>query len=162
MSAAPKDPIQQFANLFKGGQGLWGAPGTASGASGGPSTDPMAGFAAFTHQMAAAQQQFLKQMTTFWTGQAAGAAETAQGKSGSEDRRFAAEAWRNDPRFDLVRRSYGAYSDFVQGAVESVPGDEPPKAQMRFGMRQFVDAMSPSNFFLTNPEAMQVAAETGG
>src|SRR5262249_37437848 len=26
----------------------------------------------------------------------------------------------------------------------------------------FVNAMSPSNFFVTNPEAMQVAAETGG
>src|SRR5438034_1692498 len=33
---------------------------------------------------------------------------------------------------------------------------------MRYGMRQFLDAMSPSNFFATNPEAMQLAAETGG
>ena len=43
-----------------------------------------------------------------------------------------------------------------------MPVDEKTKAQMRYGMRQFIDAMSPANFFMTNPEAMQLAAETGG
>ena len=166
MSTTPNDPIQLFANLFRGGQGF--APRAASGAEGGEAPDPMAGLTALTRQMTEAQQQLMKQMTDFWSGMMGasgfpGRAGGAESKGGAmDDRRFAADAWRSDPRFDLVRRTYVAYSDFLKGAVESVPADEPTKAQMRFGMRQFVDAMSPSNFFVTNPEAMQVAAETGG
>ena len=40
--------------------------------------------------------------------------------------------------------------------------DDRTKRQLRFAVRQFVDAMSPANFFMTNPEAMQLALETGG
>jgi polyhydroxyalkanoate synthase len=165
----PDDPIQMFASLFKGGFGAMGAlPG--SSAEGG-AADPMAGFAAFSKQMSEAQQLFMKQMTQvgeFWTAQAAAAgwpnpmAAMQPKTESSEDRRFAADAWRNDPRFDIVRRSYLAYADWLQNAVESAPVDGPTKAQMRYGMRQFVDAMSPSNFFVTNPEAMQLAFESGG
>ena len=79
-----------------------------------------------------------------------------------EDRRFAGEAWRNDPRFDAVKRGYLAYSSFLQDAVESAQVDEKTKEQMRFGVRQFIDAMSPANFLATNPEAIQLAVETGG
>ena len=166
MSTTPNDPIQLFANLFKGGQGF--APRAASGSEGGEPSDPMAGLTALSRQMTEAQQQFMKQMTDFWSGMMGvsgfpGMGGGSESNAGApEDRRFAADAWRNDPRFELVRRTYLAYSDFLKGAVESVSADEGTKAQMRFGMRQFVDAMSPSNFFLTNPEAMQVAAETGG
>ena len=149
--------------------------------------DPMSGFMAFTEQMAQMQRQFVDQMTGFWTGMAAAgtpaetstshsrSAAAAKPASGAEraesaatpkakdsDKRFAAEAWRSDPRFDLLSRTYLAYSEYLQGAVESVPLDDKTKAQMRYGMRQFVDAMSPSNFFVTNPEAMQLAFETGG
>jgi polyhydroxyalkanoate synthase len=46
--------------------------------------------------------------------------------------------------------------------VDAVPGDERTKEQIRFGLRQFVDAMSPANFLLTNPEALQLARETNG
>ena len=145
----------------------------------------MAGFVAFTHQMAQIQQQFMKDMTDLWSGkglagafmpgasaadanlrEAGAKGEVSAGKSAataaSDDRRFASEAWRSDPRFDLLRRTYLAYSDFLRGAVETVPLDDKTKAQVRFGMQQFVDAMSPSNFFATNPEAMQLAVETNG
>jgi polyhydroxyalkanoate synthase len=152
-------------------------------------SDPMSGFMAFTEQMAQMQRQFVNQMTGFWSGvtvpsaskepsapgvsREASAAQTAPAAARGEtaappkaakdsDKRFAAEAWRNDPRFDLLRRTYLGYSEFLQGAVETVPLDDKTKAQMRFGMRQFVDAMSPSNVFVTNPEAMQLAIETGG
>jgi len=155
MSTTPNDPIEMFANLLKGGQDVFGNA---------PHVDPMAGFTALTRQMTEAQQQFMKQVTDFWSGKSTASDEAgAQSKPApGEDKRFAADAWRNDPRFDLVRQTYLAYSDFLKGAVESVPLDDTTKAQMRYGMRQFVDAMSPSNFFATNPEAMQLAAETGG
>src|SRR5215813_9533221 len=163
MSTPPNDPIQLFANLFKGGQGFGPRPGAGAGQT----PNSMAGLTALTRQMTEAQQQFMKQMTDFWSGVIGaggfpGMPGGSESKGGPDDKRFAADAWRSDPRFDLVRRTYLAYSDFLKGAVESVSADEPTKAQMRYGMRQFVDAMSPSNFFLTNPEAMRIAAETGG
>jgi polyhydroxyalkanoate synthase subunit PhaC len=61
-----------------------------------------------------------------------------------------------------MRRTYLAYASMLQSSVESVPLPGKAKAKLRYGMRQFVDAMSPSNFLLTNPEAVDLAVETGG
>src|SRR2546430_4823214 len=166
----PNDPIDIVASLLKGGHGIHGDDSTKpdDSASNVGADNAMAGFLALTREMTETQQQYMKQMTDFWSGGAvAGAfakapdAPHAKGGSG-DDKRFAADAWQSDPRFDLIRRTYVAYSDFLQGAVEHAPVDDGTKQQMRFGMRQFVDATSPSNFFMTNPEAMQLAAETGG
>ena len=62
----------------------------------------------------------------------------------------------------MVKRNYLAYSSFLQAAVEAMPLDEKTKAKLRYDMGQFIDAMSPANFLMTNPEAMQLAVETGG
>src|SRR5215472_4183737 len=100
MSNTPDNPIEVFANMFKGGQDVYGDA---------PHADPMAGFVALTRQMTEAQQQFMKQMTDYWSGKPSAAA--VAGKAGTgDDKRFSADAWRNDPRFDLVRRTYLAYS----------------------------------------------------
>jgi polyhydroxyalkanoate synthase len=158
------DPAQLLASLLKGGQDQ--AEGAeveaASRASAAPAgaavPDPAAALAALAQQVGALQQQFFAQMTAFWTGPPAAAASAPK----VTDKRFAGEAWRNDPRFDMLARGYLAYSEMLAGTVDAIPLDAETKARMRFGMRQLVDAMSPSNFFLTNPEAMQLAAETGG
>jgi polyhydroxyalkanoate synthase len=166
MSAASNDPAELLASLLKGGQSIFVKPAAtndsaAAGSDATPPADPMSIFIAFTQQMVQVQQQIVGQMVEFWS--AAGgesAAPPAAAKNG--DKRFAAEAWRNTPCFDLMRSTYLRYADYLQGAVEGVPLDEETKGQMRYGMRQFIDAMSPSNFLVTNPEAMQVAIETGG
>jgi polyhydroxyalkanoate synthase subunit PhaC len=177
MSTTPNDPAQLLASLFKGGQSLFGnaaatnETGSGAGSDAASHPDPMSAFTSFTQQMAQMQRQVVDQMTGFWSGvtaaQTAPAATTGESvappkAAKDSDKRFGADAWRNDPRFDVLRRTYLGYSEFLQGAVETVPLDDKTKAQMRFGMRQFVDAMSPSNFFVTNPEAMQLATETGG
>src|SRR2546427_2785279 len=50
----------------------------------------------------------------------------------------------------------------LQNAAEAAPVDDKAKDQLRFGVRQFVGAMSPANFLVTNPEAQQLARETNG
>ncbi len=167
MSTTSNDPAQLLASLLKGGQSISGNPPATSDAAAAadsnatPPVDPTSEFIAFTQQMAQVQRQFFDQMTRFWFGASGeSAAPPTSAKDG--DKRFAAEAWRNDPCFDLMRRTYLGYSEYLLGTVESIPLDEKTKAQMRYGMRQFIDAMSPSNFLITNPEAMQVAIETGG
>jgi polyhydroxyalkanoate synthase subunit PhaC len=168
MSTTSNDPAQLLASLLKGGQSIFDNPAATNdaaadtaGSDATPSVDPVSVFIAFTQQMAQVQQQFVDQMTGFWTG-TSGESAAAPTAAKDGDKRFTAEAWRNDPCFDLMRRTYLSYAEYLQGAVESVPMDDKTKAQMRYGMRQFIDAMSPSNFLVTNPEAMQVAIETGG
>src|SRR5271165_3263293 len=79
------------------------------------------------------------------------------------DRRFRDDAWKENEIFDFIRQSYLLSARFVQDVVTQVDGLEPATAQkVDFYARQFVDAMSPSNFLLTNPEVLRKTAETGG
>ena len=106
------------------------------------------------------QRNMIGQMTAFWSGVFAAAQNDRT--AAEDDKRFAHEAWRSDPRFDLIRRTYLAYSSFLLDSVDSARVDDKLKGQWRFAMRQFVDAMSPANFFATNPEAIRLAIESGG
>src|SRR6201996_6856560 len=83
--------------------------------------------------------------------------------SPSSDRRFKDDAWRENEVFDFIRQSYLLSARYVQDVVRQVDGLDPKTAQkVDFYARQFVDAMSPSNFLLTNPEVLRKTAETGG
>ena len=97
-----------------------------------------------------------------WPATWATPAGSAAAAPAVDDKRFAGEAWSKDPRFDAVRKMYLAYAGFIEKAIDAAPVDEREKGQLRFAGRQFVDAMSPANFFVTNPEAIQLAMETGG
>jgi polyhydroxyalkanoate synthase len=47
-------------------------------------------------------------------------------------------------------------------AVEEAALDGPTKQRMRFFMRQYLDAAAPSNYLMTNPEALKAAIESRG
>ena len=79
------------------------------------------------------------------------------------DRRFKDDAWKENEVFDFIKQSYLLSARYVQDVVSHVDGLPPKTAQkVDFYARQFVDAMSPSNFLLTNPEVLRKTAETGG
>jgi polyhydroxyalkanoate synthase len=79
------------------------------------------------------------------------------------DRRFKDDAWKESEVFDFIKQSYLLSARFVQDVVKQVDGMDAKTAQkVDFYSRQFVDAMSPSNFLLTNPEVLRKTAETGG
>ncbi|MDE2583390.1 MAG: class I poly(R)-hydroxyalkanoic acid synthase [Rhodospirillales bacterium] len=81
----------------------------------------------------------------------------------SSDRRFKDDAWRENEVFDFIKQSYLLSARYVQDVVTQVDGLDPKTAQkVDFYARQFIDAMSPSNFLLTNPEVLRKTAETGG
>jgi polyhydroxyalkanoate synthase len=80
-----------------------------------------------------------------------------------KDRRFAAPQWRENPVFDLIRQSYLLVADHMLRGVEAVEGIDPKqKEKLRFATRTMVDALSPSNFALTNPQVIQKIVETKG
>lgn len=80
-----------------------------------------------------------------------------------DDRRFRDDAWSENEVFDFIKQSYLLSARYVQDVVKQVDGLDPKTAQkVDFYARQFIDAMSPSNFLLTNPEVLRKTAETGG
>jgi polyhydroxyalkanoate synthase len=170
METPANDPARMLADMMRAGQAMLqqladagtGARKEEEGAPAEPAAPPigplpMFDLATATQQFAQLQQQWLRQVMHFWTAAAGGSDPVT-----ASDKRFAAEAWSKDPRFDLLRRTYLSYANLWQQAVESSPADEKTKAAMRYGVRQIVDAMSPANFFLTNPEALELAVETQG
>ena len=105
------------------------------------------------------------QMSTFQQLMAPWLAVLPGGAAGAEpikDRRFAGEAWTKDPRFEAVARTYLAQTEAMFKALDAAPIDERSKAQWGFALRQITDAVSPANNLATNPEALQLAMETGG
>src|ERR1700722_17413017 len=81
----------------------------------------------------------------------------------SSDRRFKDSAWKENEVFEFIKQSYLLSARYVQDVVKQVDGLDAKTAQkVDFYSRQFVDAMSPSNFLLTNPEVLRKTAETGG
>lgn len=85
------------------------------------------------------------------------------GAAEKKDRRFSAPEWRENPLFDQIRQTYLALSDRMLGTVDQIEGiDDDTRARIRFATRNFVDAMSPSNFALTNPEVLKKTIETRG
>jgi polyhydroxyalkanoate synthase subunit PhaC len=107
----------------------------------------------------AMQIGILQQMAAPWL---AAMGSTTAGSEPIKDRRFAGEAWTKDPRFEAVARTYLTQTELMQKALDAAPLDERSKAQWGFALRQVMDALSPANTLVTNPEALQLAMETGG
>ncbi len=80
-----------------------------------------------------------------------------------KDKRFAAPQWQDNPLFDMIRQSYLLISDRLLGGVEALEGiDDKTRQGLRFMTRAFVEAMSPSNFAITNPQVIEKTLETRG
>ncbi len=80
-----------------------------------------------------------------------------------KDKRFRHESWEESPLFDFIKQSYLLTADYVHTTVKNVEGlDDKTERQIDFYTRQFIDAMSPSNFLATNPEVLQKTVETRG
>ncbi len=79
-----------------------------------------------------------------------------------KDRRFRAEAWDREPYFRGIRDQYLRTAAFWRELVEKAELDARERHRARFFLEQALDAAAPTNFFLTNPEAIQRAVETQG
>ena len=81
----------------------------------------------------------------------------------NKDRRFRDEAWEKNAIFDFMKQSYLLSAKFIQKSVSEVDGLSPHDARkIDFYTRQFVDAMSPSNFLITNPEVLKATIDSNG
>jgi len=79
------------------------------------------------------------------------------------DRRFSDAAWDENALFDYIKQSYLLSARWMQSTVAEVNGlDDKTAKKVDFYTRQFVDAMAPSNFVMTNPEVLRTTIESGG
>jgi polyhydroxyalkanoate synthase len=79
------------------------------------------------------------------------------------DRRFKDAAWQESTVFDYIKQGYLINARWLQEAVAQVKGLNRHEAhKLNFFTRQFIDAMSPSNFAFTNPEVMRATIESSG
>jgi len=81
----------------------------------------------------------------------------------ASDARFKDEEWTNNFLSDFIKQSYLIVSRHIQHAVSSVEG-LPVESQKKvaFFTRQYVDALAPSNFAMTNPQVLRETLSTGG
>ena len=101
------------------------------------------------------QQQYLKEAASLWTG-------GVQAQETSADKRFAADAWTQNPMSAFVASVYLLNARTLMGLAEAIDSDEKTRTQVRFGVEQWLAAMAPSNFLAFNAEAQRKAVETKG
>lgn len=81
----------------------------------------------------------------------------------SGDRRFREKVWQESPVFDFIKQSYLLTSRWMHKVAHSAEGlDRTTQEKIDFYTRQFADALSPSNFVLTNPEVLKETIDTHG
>ena len=78
------------------------------------------------------------------------------------DRRFAAAAWSASPAHLLMAHMYLLSAHAMQKMVDASDAKPELKDRLHFSVMQWIDAMSPANFFATNPDAQRALVESGG
>ena len=80
-----------------------------------------------------------------------------------KDKRFKHPDWTENAIFSFVKDSYLVAAKSILSTVREIKGmDDAAARKVDFYTRQFVDALSPSNFVATNPEVLTATLESGG
>jgi polyhydroxyalkanoate synthase len=79
------------------------------------------------------------------------------------DKRFKDEEWEEHFLFDFIKQSYLIAARHIHDTVSGVDGlDDQTQKKVNFFTRQYIDALSPSNFALTNPEVFRETVKSHG
>ena len=79
------------------------------------------------------------------------------------DRRFKSKEWEENEVFDIIRQSYLITSRWLMKTMSNIENlSEEDALKVRFHTQQLADALSPSNFLMTNPEVIRETVESGG
>ena len=80
-----------------------------------------------------------------------------------DDYRFRSKSWTEDRIFDFIKQSYLLVARYIMTSVAPIEGlDDKKKAQIDFFIQQYIDAMAPTNFILTNPDVLRRTIESDG
>ena len=83
--------------------------------------------------------------------------------SKKNDKRFRSVTWEENPYFKMIKQQYLTSSDIIQETITGIDGlSHPEQKQITFFTKQMLEFFSPTNFLMTNPDALQEAMETKG
>ncbi len=135
--AAPPASVQDLAAVAAGAFPMW-------------SIDPT--------RMLSLQNEYATRLQHLWSG----FLKPEGGPPALGDKRFASPAWSKQTPFAWSAALYLLNADFMQRMADSVEADAKTRERIRFFTQQWVDALSPSNFLPTNPEAQQLLLDSNG
>ena len=79
------------------------------------------------------------------------------------DRRFKHHDWQNNFVYDYIKQSYLIAAKHLHQSLAEVQGlDQRTARKVDFYTRQYLDALSPTNFVMTNPEVLRETVASGG
>ena len=79
------------------------------------------------------------------------------------DKRFKDPDWQQNTVFDFLKQFYLISANWAQDMVKNAEGvDEHTRHKAKFYVEQIANAVSPSNFALTNPEVLRTTLATNG
>ena len=106
-------------------------------------------------KLQALQQQYLEQAAALWT-------DSMHGTAQNSDKRFAAQAWSENPVAAFSAAAYLLNTRTLMGLADAVQTDAKTRARIRFAVEQLTAAAAPSNFMVFNADAQKKAIETKG
>lgn len=79
------------------------------------------------------------------------------------DIRFSDEGWDENAFFNFLKQAYLLGGTAWLDSINEIPGlDDKTRHRAEFFVRQFVNALSPSNYVLTNPELLRLTVKSRG
>ncbi|NWG45480.1 MAG: class I poly(R)-hydroxyalkanoic acid synthase [Alphaproteobacteria bacterium] len=158
---------QQLVTDFLAHQAAAGAPGPM---------DPLnigRAFVTALHHLATHPEKLVESQISLWTSYVDLWQNMARRLMGEDveplieprkgDKRWAHQDWHENEIFDFIKQSYLLTARWMQGQVEELEGLDPAtRRKVDFYTRQFADAISPTNFVLTNPEVLRETLSTSG
>ncbi len=117
-------------------------------------------------KMAEMQTEYWANCTKLWQSTMArfqGANDAPAVAPATFDKRFKSPEWHDNLLYDYIRQSYLLTRDWMMKTIDTADGlDESTRAKLDYATRQYLDAMSPSNFVLTNPDIIAETVRTKG
>ena len=118
------------------------------------------------YQMAQTQMEMMRGHISLWqqsTLRTMGMPFEAVATPDADDARFDDQAWKDDFLFDFIKQSYLITARHLQQTVAMAEGlDDATQREVNTRTRQYIDALSPTNFAFTNPEVLRETVDSKG
>lgn len=111
----------------------------------------------------------IKYQMSFFKGQLAAIENIYQlvypNNSSNSDKRFKGDLWQEHSVFAWLKEAYFTYTEWLESMINDLPASDFSSVELKrlnFIIKQFLDAISPSNFPSTNPEVLKTFFDTAG